>query len=228
MKFRLDREAIAMRVAKEFHDGQCVNLGVGIGTLTSSFLPEDKTIMLHSENGIIGFGRVLHADEMDQIDLNLANPGGQFVTPKPGMSFCSECEAFAMVRGGHVDVAVLGAHQVSQEGDLANWMFPRSELPSSGVPVLGGAMDIAIGAKQVIVAMTHTTKTGLPKIVRHCTYPITARYCVNLVVTDVAVIGVTDAGLVLKEYCPGWTVEDIQAITEPKLIVSEDLQEMTL
>ena len=133
-----------------------------------------------------------------------------------------------MVRGGHVDVAVLGAHQVSEKGDLANWMFPISELPSSGVPVVGGAMDIAVGAKQVIVAMTHTTKTGLLKIVRRCTYPITALKCVNLIVTDVAVIEVTRQGLLLKEHCPGWTVKDIQDITEPKLLLSEDLKEMTL
>ncbi len=223
MKFKLDREAIAMRVAKELHDGQYVNLGLGIGTLASSYIPEGETIVFHSENGVVGFGRVLSNEEADQRDINLANPGGQFVTPLPGMSLSSMCSAFGMVRGGHVDVTVLGALQVSEKGDLANWM-----VPGERVPVIGGAMDMAVGAKKVIIATPHTSGGGKPKIVKECTYPLTAKRCVNLIITDVAVIEVTDDGLLLKEYCPGWTAEEIQGITEPKLKVSDELKEMTL
>jgi len=223
MKFKLDREAVAMRVAKELQDGQYVNLGLGIGTLASGYIPEGETVLFHAENGILGFGRVLGDEEAEQRDINLANPGGQYVAPLPGMSFFTMCSAFGMVRGGHVDVTVLGALQVSEKGDLANWT-----VPGERVPVIGGAMDMAVGAKKVIVATPHTTSSGEPKIVKKCTYPLTAERCVNLIITDVAVIEVTDDGLLLKEYCPGWTVEDIQGITEPKLRVSEELKEMTL
>ncbi len=223
MKFKLDREAIAMRTAKELRDGQYVNLGLGIGMLTSNYIPEGETVVFHAENGVLGFGRVLTDEEMDQIDFNLATPGSQYVTPLPGMSFFDISCAMDMVRGGHVDVTVLGALQISEKGDLANWMRPGEK-----VPVIGGAIDMAVGAKKVIVTMTHTTESGEPKIVKKCAYPLTAEKCVDLIITDVAVIDVTGEGLLLKEYCPGWTVEDIQGITEPKLKVSEELKEMTL
>lgn len=224
MKFRLDREAVAMRVAKELQDGQYVNLGAGrIGTLASSCIPEGKTIIFHSENGFLGFGRVLTDEEIDQIDIDLINATGQFVTPLSGMSFFDMGSAFTMSRGRHIDVTILGAFQVSEKGDLANWMLPGEE-----VPMVGGAMDMAVGAKKTIVAMNHTLKSGEPKIVKKCVYPVTAEKCVSLIFTDVAVIEVTDEGLLLKEYCPEWTVEDIQGITEPKLKVSKDLKEITL
>ena len=223
MKFKLDRQAIAMRVAKELRDGQYVNLGRGIGSLVSSYIPEGETVVFHAENGVLGFGRVLTEEEIDQLDINLQNANSQFVTSLPGMSFCSACSAFDMIRGGHVDATVLGAYQVSEKGDLANWTVPGAQ-----VPTIGGAMDMAAGAKKVIVAMTHTTKRGEPKIVKKCAYPLTREKCVNLIVTDVAVIEVTEEGLLLKEYCPGWTVEEIQGITEPSLKVSENLREIVL
>ncbi|MBI2854704.1 MAG: 3-oxoacid CoA-transferase subunit B [Chloroflexi bacterium] len=224
MKERLSREAIAMRIAKELFDGAVVNLGIGIPTMVSSFVPEGMTIIYHSENGMLGFGSVLSADEVEEkADIDLVNAGGQYVRPKPGMSFFHHADSFAMVRGGHLDVAVLGAIEVTDCGDLANWMFP-----GRGVGNIGGGMDLAFNTKKVIVAMEHTTKDGRPKIVKKCCVPLTAERCVDLIVTDIAVIDVTYQGLVLKEYAPGWTVDDIQALTEPELKAAPDLKEIEL
>ena len=219
-KERLGREVIAMRVAKELPDGAYVNLGIGIPTLVSSFVPEGKVVFYHSESGILNCGPL--AEEGEE-DIDLINAGGQFLQPVPGMSFFSSSEAFAMIRGGHVDVTVLGSHQVSAKGDLANWM-----LPQRGVGNVGGAMDLAAGAKNVIVAMEHTDRDNRPKIVAECTFPITGRGCVRLIVTDLAVIECTNEGLVLKEVAPGWTPDEVQELTAAKLIISPGLKEYEL
>jgi 3-oxoacid CoA-transferase subunit B len=219
-KERLGREVIAMRVAKELPDGAYVNLGIGIPTLVSSFVPEGKVVFYHSESGILNCGPLAGEGEED---IDLINAGGQFLQPVPGMSFFSSVEAFAMIRGGHVDVTVLGSHQVSAKGDLANWM-----LPQRGVGNVGGAMDLAAGAKNVIVAMEHTDRDNRPKIVEECTFPITGRGCVRLIVTDLAVIECTNEGLVLKEVAPGWTPDEVQELTAAKLIFSPGLKEYAL
>ena len=224
MKERLTKEAIAMRIAKELEDGDCVNLGIGIGLAVPNFIPPEKTVIFHSENGVFGFGKVLGFDERELMNYNLVNAAGQHVTAKPGMCIGDFGEAFDAIRIGRVDITVLGALQVSKKGDLANW----STDPKGAWGTIGGAMDMAVGAKKVIVGMIHTTKDGKPKIVNTCTLPLTAPECVALIVTDSAVIEVTPGGLSLKEFVPGWTVEDIQAVTEPRLIVAPDLREMEL
>ena len=224
MKERLSREVIAMRIAKELFDGAVVNLGIGIPTLVSSFVPEGMEVIYHSENGMLGFGPVVQADEFgEKADVELVNAGGQYVTPKSGMNFFHHADSFLMIRGGHVDITVLGVIEISEKGDLANWMFP-----GRGVGNIGGGMDLAFCANKVICATDHTTKSGKPKIVKQCSVPLTAPECVNLIVTDIAVIEVTKEGLVLKEVAPGWTAEDVQELTEPKLIVSPDLKDYEL
>jgi len=220
MKARLDEQTMALRVAKEFEDGMVVNLGIGIPTLASNFIPEDKEIIFHAENGCLGFGSVATSEEED---FNLVNASGQFVARQPGMSFFDHVESFAMIRGEHIDLCVLGGLQVSEKGDLANWTLSEKRLGS-----IGGAMDLAFGAARLIIAMTHTAKDGKPKILKQCTFPLTAPRCVSLIVTDLAVIEVTKEGLVLKEIAPGWSVEEVQAMTEPKLAVALDLKEITL
>ena len=219
-KERLDREVIAMRVAKEMPDGGFVNLGIGIPTLVSNFLPEGKLVFYHSESGVLNYGPL--ADEGEE-DIDLINAGGQFLQPTLGMAFSSSADAFAMIRGGHIDVTVLGAHQVSAKGDLANWL-----LPQRGVGNVGGAMDLAAGAKTVIVAMEHTDPRNQPKIVEECTFPITGKECVSLIVTDLAVIQRTGQGLVLKEVAPGWSPEEVQQLTGARLILDPDLGEYHL
>lgn len=224
MKERLSREAIAMRIAKELFDGAVVNLGIGIPTLVSSFVPEGMTVIYHTENGALGFGPVVTAEEMkEKADIDLVNASGQYVTPLPGMCFFHHADSFAMIRGGHVDITVLGVLQVSEKGDLANWMFP-----GRGVGNIGGGMDLAFNARRVIVATEHTTKDGKPKIVRECSVPLTAPECVDLIVTDVAVIEVKDKHLLLRELAPGWAVDEVQAFTEPVMIVASDLREIEL
>jgi len=220
MKSGLTRELICLRVAKEFHNGDYVNLGIGLPTLVSNFIPEDLDITLHCENGMLGYGRIAQGDEIDQ---ELVNAGSQPVTLKPGASFFDSATGFAMIRGGHVNVTVLGAFEVSEKGDLANWM--RLE---KGVGSVGGSMDLICGSKKVIVAMEHTTREGHPRIVKKCSQPLTGLTCVDLIVTDLAVIEVTSRGLVLKEVAPGLTVDDVQKLTEPILLISPDLKEMEL
>ena len=219
-KERLGREVVAMRVAKELPDGGYVNLGIGIPTLVSMFVPDGSVVFYHSESGVLNCGPLAEDDEQD---IDLINAGGQFLQPVPGMAFFSTVDGFTMIRGGHVDVTVLGAHQVSAKGDLANWM-----LPERGVGNIGGAMDLAAGAKQVIVAMEHTDRQNQPKIVEDCTYPITGKGCVSLIVTDLAVMEPTPEGLVLKETAPGWSVEEVQELTDARLILSPDLKEYEL
>ena len=215
-KERLHREIVAMRVARELRDGDVVNLGIGIPTLCSQFVPEGRSVTYHSESGVLGYGPMAQPGEED---IDLINAGGQFLAPNPGMSFFNSAEGFAMIRGGHIDVAVLGAMQVSERGDLANWM-----LPQRGVGNVGGAMDLAVGAKRVIVAMEHTDRRGGLKIVRECSFPLTAPRCVSLIVTDIAVIEVArDGGLTLTETAPDWSADDVQALTEPTLRISTDL-----
>ncbi len=220
MKSRLDEQSIALRVAREFADGSIVNLGYGMPGLCANFIPEGRTVYFQSENGMLGYGP-LAADE--EKDYELINASDQPVTRLPGMAFFDSAAAFDMIRGGHIDMVVLGAYQVAENGDLANWGRPGR--PATG---MGGGMDLAVGAKKVIVAMLHTTKDGQARVVKKCTYPLTARQCVDLIVTDIAVIEVGPKGLILKETAPGWTVDDIQALTEPDLIVAPELKEMTL
>ena len=219
-KFRLDRETIAMRVAKELRDGDVVNLGIGIPSLCSQFVPEGRDVLYHSESGVLNFGPMAAEGEED---VDLTNASGHFLAWHPGMSFFHSADAFAMIRGGHIDVTVLGALQVSAKGDLANWM-----LPERGVGNVGGAMDLAAGAKRVIVAMEHTDRAGNPKVVQECTYPLTGKACVHLIVTDIAVMEVTPAGLLLRETAPGWSPEEVQAQTDAALIVSPALTEIAL
>ena len=219
-KERLEREVVAMRVAKELPDGGYVNLGIGIPTLVSNFIADESVVFYHSESGVLNCGPL--ADESEQ-DIDLINAGGQFLQPVDGMAFFNTVDAFAMIRGGHVDVTVLGAHQVSARGDLANWM-----LPERGVGNIGGAMDLAAGARQVIVAMEHTDRQNRPKIVEDCTYPITGKGCVSLIVTDLAVLQPTPEGLVLKEVAPGWSAAEVQELTDARLIIAPDLKEYEL
>ena len=220
MKSGLTRELICMRVAKEFHNGDYVNLGIGLPTQVSNFIPENIDVVLHCENGMLGYGRIASAEETDP---ELVNAGSEPVTLKPGASFFDSATGFAMIRGGHVNVTVLGAFEVSEKGDLANWM--RLE---KGVGSVGGSMDLVCGSKKVIVSMEHTTRDGRPRIVQKCTQPLTGLACVDLIVTDMAVIEVTPHGLVLKEIAPGLTAEEVQKVTEPKLIISSELKEMEL
>ena len=219
-KNRLDRQIMALRVAKEFRDGDIVNLGIGIPGLAANFVPAGREVLFHSENGVLGYGEITLPGEGD---LDLVNAGGQTVKRAPGMCFFSHDESFAIVRGGHLDISVMGAYQVSEKGDLANYMVPERQ-----VGTIGGAMDLAFGAKRLIIVMNHTTKEGDYRIVKKCAYLLTAHKCVALIVTDIAVIEVTKKGLVLKEVAPGWTPEDVQKLTEPKLIVAPDCHDIEL
>jgi 3-oxoacid CoA-transferase subunit B len=218
---RLDEQTMALRTAKEFQDGMVVNLGVGIPTLCSNFVPPDKEIIFHSENGIIGFGSII--TDPEEADENLINASVQPVRPKPGMAIVDHAESFLIIRGGHIDMAVLGALQVSERGDLANYTLPGKEVGS-----LGGGQDLAFCAKKMVALMIHTNRDSQPKIVRELTSPVTAPACVNLIITDIAVIEVTAEGLLLTEIAPGWTVEEVQALTEPRLGVVPHLREITL
>lgn len=216
----LTRELIALRVAGELRDGMSANLGIGLPTLVSNFIPEGVTVMFQAENGILGYGGIAPDDQYDQ---DLINAGGQPVTLLPGASFFHSADSFAMIRGGHIDVTVLGGLQVSERGDLANWL-----VPERGGGSIGGSMDLACNAKRVIVAMEHTARDGSPRIVRECTYPLTAKECVDLIVTNLAVIEVTPEGLVLREVAPGVSVEEVLEATEAPLIVPPDVREMAL
>lgn len=220
MKSGLSRELIALRVAKEFRDGYYVNLGIGLPTLVSNFIPEGMDVVLHAENGILGYSRIATEGEMDP---DLINAGSQPLTLKLGAAFFDSADSFAMIRGGHIDVSVLGAFQVSERGDLANWMTPERKVGS-----VGGSMDLVSGTKKVIVAMEHTTRSGEPRIVKECKYPLTGRGIVNLIITNLAVIEVTPEGLLLKEVAPSVTPEEVQAATEPKVKLAEELREMEL
>ncbi len=218
---KLDEHSIALCAAKEFKDGMLVNLGVGIPTLCGLLMPPGREILFHSENGIIGFGEII--EDPDRADLNMINAGAQPVARKPGMAIVDHAESFAMIRGGHIDVTVLGAFQVSEKGDLANNTMPGKQVGS-----LGGGQDLAFCAKKVIVTMTHVDRDGRPKIVVNCSSPVTAPAAVDLIVTDIAVVEVTGQGLVLREVAPGWSAEEVQELTEPRLRISPELKEMEL
>jgi 3-oxoacid CoA-transferase subunit B len=220
MKSRLDEQTIALRAARELPDGSVVNLGYGMPGLCANLIPEERTIYFQSENGMLGYGNLV-TDEAK--DYELINASDQPVTPLPGMCFFDSAASFDMIRGGHIDIVVLGAYQVSEKGDLANWGRPGR--PATG---MGGGMDLAAGAKKVIVTMLHTTKTGEPRIVKDCSYPLTARRCVSTIITDLAFIEVTGDGLFLKEIAPGWTVPEVQELTEARLTPAADLKEMEL
>ncbi len=219
----LSRELIALRISNELEDGTYVNLGIGIPTLVSNWIA-GRDIVLQAEIGMLNTGPLASEGEVDQ---DLINASCQPVTELPGTCYFSDCESMAMIRGGYMDVAVLGALQVSEKGDLAGWNNPERGFPEH-IGNIGGSMDLAVGARKVIVAMMHTTPQGEFKIVKKCAYPITALGVVKLIVTDLAVIEVTPKGLLLREVAPGISAEDVQSVTEPRLIVSPELKEMQL
>ena len=213
------REVIAKRAAKELHDGDVVNLGIGIPTLIPNYLPEGVTVTLQTENGAMGMGPT---PEEGQEDKNLINAGGGAITLLPGACTFDSATSFAIIRGGHVNVSFLGALQVDEKGNLANWIIPGKMAPG-----MGGAMDLVVGAKRVILTMEHTQK-GAPKILKECTLPLTAAGQVNMIITEMGVMDITPEGIVLKEIHPEFTVEDVQAATEAKLIISPDLKPMDI
>jgi acetate CoA/acetoacetate CoA-transferase beta subunit len=213
------KELIARRTAQELHDGDVVNLGIGLPTMIADYLPQGVHIILQAEHGALGTGP---APEPEQEDVDIVNAGGQYITIKEGASFFDSATSFGMIRGGHIDCTILGSLEVDEKGNLANWI-----IPGKMVPGMGGAMDLVVGAKKVIVAMTHTQK-GRPKILKDCTLPYTALGVVDLIITDMGVMEVTDEGIVLTEINPAYSVADVLAATEASLIVSENIRSWRL
>lgn len=210
------QEIIARRAARELQDGHYVNLGIGLPTMVANYIPENTRVIFHTENGMLGYGPYPWEGEEDP---DLINAGKETITELPGCSYFHSADSFGMVRGGHLDVTILGALQVAENGDLANWIIPGKMIKG-----MGGAMDMVCGTKKVIIAMEHTAKNGQPKIVKACSMPLTGKSVVNLIITDLAVMEVTPGGLVLKEVAQGATPEQVQSQTEPYFTVSSQLK----
>ena len=216
----LDKAGIAKRIAQEMKDGYYINLGIGVPTMAANYIPKDINVVIHTENGLLGMGTY---PTKDKYDADLVNAGKQTVTALPGASYFDSATSFAMIRGGHIDLTVLGAFEVTDIGDIASW-----KIPGIRVKGIGGAMDLVAAAKNIIVAMTHTNRKGEPKLVKHCTLPLTGLQCVKMIVTDLAVIKVTDKGFKLLERAPGVSVEEIVEKTAAPLIIEGEIPEMKI